>query len=197
MARALWVRRPGGRCPVAVRGHDRKAVFRRQSALVNAKGALQRLPGPAASKLLSRAAVGNHRPNWPPVPTRPPAAPRAAFKSQRDFVSQPTVGAPAPTLGHHPTNLINPNGVAANAAATQVCQRQRRASAPAQANGLGIVTHKSPSPEGGESNHVPIPRAALRSPPPRHMTLPPLPHRHWRQTNFPCPMQIVAERPRK
>ena len=110
VARALWVRRPGGRYPVAVRGHDRQAIFRRQSALVNAKGALQRLPGPAASELLSRAAVGNHRPNWTPVPTRPPAAPRAAFKSQRDFVSQPTVGAPAPTLGHHPTNLINPNG---------------------------------------------------------------------------------------
>ena len=66
-----------------------------------------------------------------PVPTRPPAAPPAAFKSQRDFVSQPKVGAPAPTLGHHPTNLINPNGVAANVAATQVCQRQRRASTPA------------------------------------------------------------------
>ena len=113
VARALWVRRPGGRCPVAVRGHDRKAIFRRQSALVNANGALQRLPRPAASKLLSRAAVGNQRPNWTLVPTRPPAAPRAAFKSQRDFVSQPKVGAPAPTLGHHPTNLINPNGVAA------------------------------------------------------------------------------------
>jgi len=67
VARALWVRRPGGRCPVAVRGHDRKAIFRRQSALVNANGALQRLPRPAASKLLSRAAVGNHRPNWTPV----------------------------------------------------------------------------------------------------------------------------------
>jgi hypothetical protein len=52
---------------VAVRGHDRKAIFRRQSALVNANGALQRLPRPAASKLLSRAAVGNHRPNWTPV----------------------------------------------------------------------------------------------------------------------------------
>jgi hypothetical protein len=52
---------------VAVRGHDRKAIFRRQSALVNAKSALQRLPGPAASELLSRAAVGNHRPNWTPV----------------------------------------------------------------------------------------------------------------------------------
>jgi hypothetical protein len=76
---------------VAVRGNDRKAIFRRQSALVNAKGALQRLPGPAASELLSLAAVGNHRPNWTPVPTRPPAAPRAAFKSQRDFVSQPKV----------------------------------------------------------------------------------------------------------
>jgi len=113
MARALWVRRPGGRYRVAVRGHDRKAIFRRQSALVNAKGALQRLPGPAASELLSRAAVGNHRPNWTPVPTRPPAAPRAAFKSQRDFVSQPKVGAPAPTLGQHPTIIINPNGVAA------------------------------------------------------------------------------------
>ena len=113
MARALRVRRPGGRCPVAVRGHDRKAIFRRQSALVNAKSALQRLPGPAASELWSPAAVGNHRPNWPPVPTRPPAAPPAAFKSQRDFVSQPKFGAPAPTLGHHPTNLINPNGVAA------------------------------------------------------------------------------------
>jgi len=61
-ARALRVLRPGGRYPVAVRGHDRKAIFRRQSALVNAKSALQRLPGPAASELLSRAAVGNHRP---------------------------------------------------------------------------------------------------------------------------------------
>jgi len=66
MARALRVRRPGGRCHVAVRGHDRKAIFRRQSALVNAKSALQRLPGPAASELLSGAAVGNHRPNWTP-----------------------------------------------------------------------------------------------------------------------------------
>jgi len=113
MARALRLRRPAWRYPVAVHGNDRKAIFRRKSALVNAKGALQRLPGPAASELLSRAAVGNHRPNWPPVPTRPPAAPRAAFKSQRDFVSQPKFGAPAPTLGHHPTNLINPNGVAA------------------------------------------------------------------------------------
>ena len=32
MARALRVRRPGGRYPVAVRGYDRKAIFRRQSA---------------------------------------------------------------------------------------------------------------------------------------------------------------------
>jgi len=47
------------------------------------------------------------------VPTRPAAAPPAAFKSQRDFVSRPKVGAPAPTLGHHPPTLINPNGVAA------------------------------------------------------------------------------------
>jgi len=31
MARALRVRRPAWRCPVAVRGHDRKAIFRRQS----------------------------------------------------------------------------------------------------------------------------------------------------------------------
>ena len=67
IARALRVLRPGGRYPVAVSGHDRKAIFRRQSALVNAKGALQRLPGPAASELLSLAAVGDHRPNWPPV----------------------------------------------------------------------------------------------------------------------------------
>ena len=108
MARALRLRRPAWRYPVAVHGNDRKAIFRRKSALVNAKGALQRLPGPAASELLSLAAVGNQRPNWTPVPTRLPAAPRAAFKSQRDFVSQPKVGAPAPTLGHHPTNLINP-----------------------------------------------------------------------------------------
>ena len=163
MARALWVRRPGGRYRVAVRGHDRKAVFRRQSALVNAKSALQRLPGPAASELWSPAAVGNHRPNWPPVPTRPPAAPPAAFKSQRDFVSQPKVGAPAPTLGHHPTNLINPNGVAANVAATQVCQRQRRASTPAALTlaRTGFQTGLNPSPPF-------CPDEPTFSPPPRH-----------------------------
>ncbi|MGA9042317.1 MAG: hypothetical protein WB421_17420 [Terriglobales bacterium] len=63
MARALRLRRPAGRYPLAVRGHDRQAIFRRKSALVNAKSALQRLPGPAASELLSLAAVGNHRPN--------------------------------------------------------------------------------------------------------------------------------------
>jgi len=51
----------------------------------------------------------------PPAPTRPPMAPRAAFKSQRDYVSQPKVGAPAPTMGHHPTIFINPNGGMANA----------------------------------------------------------------------------------
>jgi len=38
---------------------------------------------------------------------------RATFKSQRDFGPQPKVGAPAPTLGHHPPIFINPNGVAA------------------------------------------------------------------------------------
>ena len=43
------------------------------------------------------------------------AASLAALKSQRDFVSQPKVGAPAPTLGHHPTIFINPNGIVANA----------------------------------------------------------------------------------
>ena len=35
------------------------------------------------------------------------------LKSQRDFGPKPKVGAPAPTLGHHPTNVIKPNAVAA------------------------------------------------------------------------------------
>ena len=41
-------------------------------------------------------------------PSRPPVAPRAACKSQRDFVSQPKVGAPAPTLGHQSHNPYQP-----------------------------------------------------------------------------------------
>jgi len=139
VARALWVRRPGGRYPVAVRGHDRQAIFRRQSALVNAKGALQRLPGPAASELLSLAAVGNHRPNWTPVPTRPPTSPRAALKSQRDFGSQPNGCEARATLGVLSATVSTPSGLWPR---------------PASANGPGIVPHKIPSPEVGDSNHA-------------------------------------------
>ena len=64
---------------------------------------------------------------------------------------------------------------------------------PGQRPGNGFRYH--PRPEKGESNPATFRRRALRSPPHRHM--PPLPHRHWRQTNCPCPKQIVAERPRK
>jgi hypothetical protein len=191
MARALRVRRPGGRCHVAVRGHDRKAIFRRQSALVNAKSALQRLPGPAASELLSGAAVGNHRPNWTPVPTRPPAAPPAAFKSQRDFGPQPN-GCEARAI----PGATDSNGVVANAtvaAPGPPAPKARFNASPGQRPGNGFRYH--PRPEKGESNPATFRRRALRSPP--HRQMPPLPHRHWRQTNCPCPKQIVAERPRK
>jgi hypothetical protein len=60
LARALWLRCPGGRYPVAVRGHDRKAIFRRQSA-----------PALPAPKARFNACPGQPPRNchWPPSAT--------------------------------------------------------------------------------------------------------------------------------
>ena len=60
LARALRVRRPGGRYPVAVRGYDRKAIFRRQS--------VPALPAPNAR---FNASPGQPPRNcrWPPSAT--------------------------------------------------------------------------------------------------------------------------------
>jgi hypothetical protein len=103
---------------------------------------------------------------------------RATFKSQRDFGPQPKVGAPAPTLGHHPTIFINPNGVAA-------IGRRPRLPAPtvrfnrSPGQRPGTCHPSNPSPEMGDSNHVTLRRAALHSPPQPHET-PPQPNRAHR-----------------
>ena len=99
-------------------------------------------------------------------------------------------------LGFPRRDRFNPNGVVANAtvaAPGPPAPKARFNASPGQRPGNGFRYH--PRPEKGESNPATFRRRALRSPP--HRQMPPLPHRHWRQTNFPCPMQIVAERPRK
>ena len=100
-----------------------------------------------AKPQLAKAVLhGEGESNHVPIPR---AAPRAAFKSQRDFGPQPNGCEARATLGVLSATVSTPSGLWPR---------------PASANGPGIVPHKIPSPEVGDSNHA---YKCLQSPNPR------------------------------
>ena len=162
MARALRVRRPGGRYPVAGRGHDRKAIFRRNSA--------------------------------PALP--PPAAPHPAVKIPKGFCPPAQRWRPSAYLGSSSHNPHQPQpGLWPMPPPPGFASANGALPPQPSANGLGIVTHKRQALKWANQTMSPLRRAALRSPPPPHETLP-LPHRHRKQTNCLCPMQIGWSAPK-